>query len=263
MSKRTTLLAIALGAAMTAAAPAADLTFSYTDPVGDSTGQIDVTQMVVVFDSVTGNYKITITSTNAQPFVGPFRVDVNLFNPTRLPLHSFFQDAPVNLNLATAQTKLILTGTNPNLVFWAAGDTVSTNTQASGGLNPPGSTLYRTTVSNFPMGFLTNEDAIAYGPNGNAVITVQTAQGALTGLMDDVTVLQETGSLNGGNANALIAKLSAALASLNNGHTKPGCNQIQAFINQVNSLVTGGTLTAAQGQALIQAANAIMMQIPC
>jgi hypothetical protein len=244
-------------------APAADLTFSYTDPVGDSTGSIDVTQMVVVFDSVTGNFKITLTSTAAQPFLGAFRVNVNLFDPTRLPTHSFFQDTLQDYNLATAKTKLILTGTNPNLVFWAAGDTVATNTQASGGVNPPGSTLYRTTVSNFPIGFLTNEDAIAYGPSGTAVIAPLTPQNALTGLMDDVQVLLEDGAVNGGQANALTAKLSAALASLNNAHSKPACNQIQAFINQVNSLVASNTLTAAQGQALIQAANAIMLQIPC
>jgi hypothetical protein len=263
MYLRATFLALALAAGTATITPAADLTFSFTDPIGDSTGTIDVTQMVVVFDSVTGNFKITITATSAQPFLGPFRVNSNLFDAARLPLHSFFVDDLKDYNLATAKTKLVLTGTNPNLTFWAAGDTVATNTQASGGVNPPGVTLYRTTVTNFPLGFLTDEDAIAYGPSGTAVIAPLTAQGSLTGLMDDVTVLQEDGALNGGNANALIAKLSAALASLNKGNTKPACNQIQAFINQVNSLVTLGTLTAAQGQALIDAANAAALLIPC
>src|SRR5262249_44508212 len=204
------LVTCALGFAIGLAAPAADLTFSFTDPVGDNTGSIDVTNMVVVFDSVTGNFKITLTATNAQPFLGVFRVNSNLFDATRLPLHSYFTDDLQDYNLATPKTKLILTGTNPNLVFWATGDTVTTNTQASGGVNPPGVTLYRTQVANFPLGFLTNEDAIAYGPSGTAVIAAQTPQGALSGLMDDVTVLQEDGTLNGGNANSLIAKLSAA-----------------------------------------------------
>jgi hypothetical protein len=257
------LLTCALGLAIGVAAPAADLTFSFTDPVGDNTGSIDVTNMVVVFDSVTGNFKITLTATSAQPFLGVFRVNSNLFNQARLPLNSLFADNMQDYNLATPTTKLILTGTNPNLVFWAAGDTVATNTAASGGVNPPGSTLYRTSVDNFPLTFLTNEDAIAYGTSGTAVIRVMTPQDALSGLMDDVTVLQDGGALNGGNANALIAKLSAALQSLNQGNSKPACNQIQAFINQVNSLVAGGTLTAAQGQALIDAANAIALQIGC
>jgi hypothetical protein len=257
------LLTCALGLAIGAAAPAADLTFSFTDPVGDNTGSIDVTNMVVVFDSVTGNFKITLTGTSAQPFLGVFRVNSNLFNAARLPLHSFFADTVNDYNLATPKTKLILTGTNVNLLFWAVGDTVATNTLASSGVNPPNVTLYRTQVTNFPAGFLTNEDAIAYGTSGTALITAQTPQGALSGLMDDVTVLQEDGKLNGGNANALIAKLSAALQSLNQGNSKPACNQIQAFINQVNSLMAGGTLTAAQGQALIDAANAIALQIGC
>src|SRR5215831_17703367 len=156
------LVTCALGFAIGLAAPAADLTFSFTDPVGDNTGSIDVTNMVVVFDSVTGNFKITLTATNAQPFVGHFRVNSNLFNQARLPLYSLFADNMQDYNLATPKTKLILTGTNPNLLFWAVGDTVATNTAASGNVNPPGVTLYRTSVDNFPLTFLTNEDAIAY-----------------------------------------------------------------------------------------------------
>jgi hypothetical protein len=263
MFRKSLLVLCALGISLTRIAPAAELTFSFTDPVGDSTGAIDVTHMVVVFDSVTGNFKITLTSTSAQPFVGQFRVNSNLFNATRLPLHSYFTDNLKDYNLATAQTKLVLTGTNPNLVFWAAGDTVTTNTQASGGIDPPGVTLYRTSVTNFPIGFLTNEDAIAYGPSGAAVIRPFTAQDALTGLMDDVQILLEDGAVNGGQANALTAKLSAALASLNKGNPKTACNQIQAFITQVNSLAAGGILTAAQAQSLIDAANALALQIPC
>jgi hypothetical protein len=258
------MLALVLGGLLLGATGfAADLTFSYTDPVGDSTGTVDVTHMVVVFDTVTGNYKVTLTSTAAQPFLGVFRVNINLFDATRLPAHSFFADTLNDYNLATAKTKLILTGTNPNLAFWAAGDVVTTNTIASGGVNPPNVTLYRSQVTNLPGGFLTDEDAIAYGPAGTATITVVTPQDALNGLMDDVQVLQEGGTLNQGNANALTAKLAAALSSLNKGHSTPACNQIQAFINQVNALVTGGTLTVAQGQALIDAANAIALQIGC
>src|SRR5256885_17268842 len=66
------LLVLCLASSMTLSG--ADLTLSYTDPVGDFTGTIDVTRMVVIFDNLTGNYKITLTSTAAQPFLGVFRV---------------------------------------------------------------------------------------------------------------------------------------------------------------------------------------------
>ena len=247
-----------------ASASAASLIFTYSDPVGDSTGTIDVTQLVVIYDSVTGQYKATLTATNAQPFLAGFRVNLNLFNPSRLPAHSYFGDTLNDYNLATAKTKLILTGSNPSLPFWQVGDVVATNTAASGGQNPPGSTLYRCNVLSTPFGgFLTNEDAIAYGPTGTATIRLATPQDLVAALMDDVQILLEDGVVNGAQANALVAKLSATLASLNNSNTTPACNQVQAFMNQVQAFMNAGTLTQAQGQALLDAAQAILAMVPC
>ena len=66
------------------------------------------------------------------------------------------------------------------------------------------------------------------------------------------------GALNGGQGNALKAKLNAALQKLNQGQTGPAASQVQAFINQVNDLVAKGILTADQGQDLIADAQGVL-----
>ena len=45
---------------------------------------------------------------------------------------------------------------------------------------------------------------------------------------------------------------------MDKGNTKPAINQLQAFINAVNADISSGKLTPAQGQPLIDAANAIV-----
>jgi hypothetical protein len=257
------LLVLCLAAALSL--PAAELTFSYTDPIGDSTGTIDVTHMVVVFDNLTGNYKITLTSTVAQPFLGTFRVNINLFNPSRLQDHSFLQDVFNDYDLTTPKTKLVLTGNDPDLLHWIAGDGVATNTAASGGQNPPGSSLYRTGVPNLPLPgtFPLPEDNIAFGPTGLATISTLTAQGVVASLMDEVQVLLEAGVLTADQARGLMDKLVAALASLNREASKASCGQLGAFINQVEALIHSRALSVDQGQALIAAALALRNQVGC
>jgi len=165
---RIILLAILTFTVM-ATAQAEPLVVSFADPVGDYTGTIDVTGMSFDFDNTTGNYTITLTATTANPFVGQFRVNVNLFNPDAIAADSLFSDASNDYNLAAATTSLTLTGTNPHLLAWHTGDRVATNSFPFG--DPPGVTLFRSTVTNFPIGFLTNEDAIAYGTGGFKTIT--------------------------------------------------------------------------------------------
>jgi hypothetical protein len=259
------LLAI-LSLTLGSTAQADRLTFSYTDPVGDQTGAIDVTKMTVFFDNATGRYGIVLRSTAANPFVGQFRVNINLFNPDTAPSSSLFQDVVNDFNLATATTKLTLRGTNVNLLAWNAGDRVATNTLAGLG-NPPGGSFFRSQVTNFPLGFLTNEDAIAFGPAGVTTITVFTPQHRIELLRDDVEVLLERGLLTQDQADGLMDKLEAAIASLNGGNTGAACSQLHAFINQVNAFLNAGILPPDEGEALIDGlvygAEAIRDQIGC
>jgi hypothetical protein len=165
---RIILLAI-LTFTVIATAQAEPLVFSFADPVGDHTGMIDVTGMSFDFDNATGDYTVTLTATAANPFAGQFRVNINLFNPDAIAAGSFFSDTFNDYNLASATTSLTLTGTNPHLLAWHAGDRVATNSFPFG--DPPGVTLFRSSVTNFPIGFLTNEDPIAYGAGGFTTIT--------------------------------------------------------------------------------------------
>ncbi|WP_179865948.1 hypothetical protein [Bacillus pseudomycoides] len=59
------------------------------------------------------------------------------------------------------------------------------------------------------------------------------------------------GVLIAGQTNSLIVNLNAA------------CNQLQAFINEVNGLINAGVLTSTQGQPLIDCATLIRNQIGC
>ena len=61
---------------------------SWTDPVGDNTGMVDLVGMDFTFDA-TGDYTIDLSADEANPFVGDFRININLFNVT---LDEFFQD---------------------------------------------------------------------------------------------------------------------------------------------------------------------------
>ncbi len=62
------------------------------DPLGDSTGSIDIRRMEMRWDKATGAHQITFFATGQAPFHGAFRINVNLFN---VDDGSFFQDARV------------------------------------------------------------------------------------------------------------------------------------------------------------------------
>lgn len=80
-------------------------------------------------------------------------------------------------------------------------------------------------------------------------------------LQDAIQNLVSTGVLGAGQGNALLAKLAAALQQIGNGNSNPAKGQLGAFINQINALVAGGTLTAAEAQPLLDAANAVLAQL--
>ena len=80
-------------------------------------------------------------------------------------------------------------------------------------------------------------------------------------LIAEVENLVASGILNQGQGNALIVKLEGALKKLEKGNIKAACNQLGAFVNQVNAFVNSGKLTPEQGQALIDAANAVIDQL--
>lgn len=140
------------------------LTLAVFDPVADQTGPVDVLSMVMTFDNTTGLYEIVLTADAAHPFLGDFRININLYNQdlgTSNIDPAFFADAGNDFSLSVPATTITLTGTSAHLLAWAPGNRVFTNSLAGTG-NPDGTTLFRSSVLGLPFEFLTNEDVIAF-----------------------------------------------------------------------------------------------------
>jgi hypothetical protein len=139
---------------------AAPLLVSVTDPVGDNTGQIDVIGMDFEFHNETGNYTILLTATDAEPFAGDFRININLFNldvATTADDPSLFQDTINDFSLSVPSASLLLSGTNSRLLSWELGDRILLNNLPDGTPHPDGGTLFSSVVSGRPFQFLDND----------------------------------------------------------------------------------------------------------
>ena len=99
------------------------------------------------------------------------------------------------------------------------------------------------------------------------MLTILTPAQAIPNVITTIQGLQTAGVLNGGQANSLIVKLNHAINSLNAKSDQPtACNQLQAFVNEVNAYLSAGTLTQAQADSLLGGplgVLAIMASIPC
>jgi len=78
-----------------------------------------------------------------------------------------------------------------------------------------------------------------------------------------VEALITAGTLTQNQGAGLIDKLEEVSAKLDSGESGAACNQLNAFINQVNSFIKNRSLTQTQGQALIEAANALKTNLGC
>jgi len=174
---RILTLVVALSSTAASTALAQRITYSFPDPIADQTGAIDVTGMFMIFD-FKGNYTIYLTADPSHPFVGQFRVNINLYNLDADPAFSAFSRActkkcggfggNTDYDLQNPTTKLVIPGRDPVLTHWGAGDRAVTSSFAGLG-SPPGEGLFRTSVDNFPLTFGTNEDCIACDASGVAI----------------------------------------------------------------------------------------------
>ncbi|MCP5373814.1 MAG: PEP-CTERM sorting domain-containing protein [Hyphomicrobiales bacterium] len=158
---RVCTICLALGLMLAATAGRADF-ISYSDPVGDQTGTIDVTGMGFTFNTATGDYTVDLTADAAHPFLGSFRVNINLFNVT---LDELFQDVFNDYTLAVSQTALQLTGTNALLTGWSDSHNIVTSTLAGYG-NPPNASFFATSVADLPYFTACDVGKDVVGANG-------------------------------------------------------------------------------------------------
>ncbi len=143
----------------------------------------------------------------------------------------------------------------------------------SGGAGGFSSTLTITTAGAPPGDYvltLTGTDArsqIGGTRSATLDLTILTPAQAIPDIITKIGDLEGTGVLNKGQANSLTVKLQHAIDSLNTKPDNPtACNQLGAFVNEVNAYVSSGKLTPAQADTLLGGPlgiNAIMAAIPC
>ncbi len=102
-----------------------------------------------------------------------------------------------------------------------------------------------------------------------------TPEEQIENLIDEVENQVNMDQLNKGRGNALIVKLEAALqmiesenvnaaynqlrAFINQENVNAACNQLRAFINHVKAYIKAGIILQEEGQALIDAANLVIL----
>jgi len=86
-------------------------------------------------------------------------------------------------------------------------------------------------------------------------------QEMMRSLITEIESLVSNGSLNSGQANSLVTKLTNAIKNLDAGKPKTSLNNLNALSNEIQDLITNGVLTQEEGQALLEAIDAIRDQI--
>jgi hypothetical protein len=81
---------------------------------------------------------------------------------------------------------------------------------------------------------------------------------AVEQIIPDVQGLVASGVLNNGQGTSLLVKLPAAIRQPDSGKNTAAKQLLQAFVDQVNAFINGRILTPAQGQPLIDAAEAVI-----
>jgi hypothetical protein len=129
---RTFLLFPVLAVLVSPVAKADLLRLEISDPVGDAfnTGTVDLANLILDFNNVTGAYSIRVEASAAHPFSGGVRLNIHFLNPdTGLGISSnaMLIDSVNDFSLSAATTSLVLTGVSSNLTLWEAGDRVAIN----------------------------------------------------------------------------------------------------------------------------------------
>ena len=258
-----TALALAL---VSLSCEAVALRFSFTDPVGPDgdpapKGQVDVTSVVVVFESTTGTYEITVSTDPSGPFFGSQRVNLNTFNPDTGSSEedpAIFNRNPI-LDTATPTTSVVITGTNTRLMSWKAGDRVAANSDTFGNPNgPSGISSFRSQVIDWP---------VVPGELKGDYFGVEAGQYAVIELVppDPVAVLQmlRVDVAEIGPGSSLADKVAIAQAYYAVPDVQATCATLTDFVSQVRAQANKKKLTTELGDELIANAQAIMEALGC
>jgi hypothetical protein len=105
--------------------PAPTFAVSFEDPDIPASG-IDLEELTLLWGPDTGDYTLIWRASPAQPFIGNFRLNANLFNADAEASTSFFSDTFNDYSLVQPQTIIIENGSSaPQLTSWLDGDRIA------------------------------------------------------------------------------------------------------------------------------------------
>ena len=127
------------------------LRVSFTDPLGDHTGGIDIVGFDLTFDNTTGDYQVLFRADSSGPFAGLFQIDVSLFNAdagSSTADTSFFQASKVNAAPAIfpPPTRSGFSGNSAVLRSWNLGDRIAASDLPFGVPDDLGEAEFRTVL---------------------------------------------------------------------------------------------------------------------
>jgi len=193
-----------------------------------------------------GNTVVTYSATDAHGNTGSANQTVTVIDNTA-PVISCPADIVIE---PSCPTGAIATYATPTATDNCAVQSVTRNagSLASGSVFPIGTT----TVTHTATDIYGNQSSCSF------TVTVLTPQAVIQNLITSVNA----SSLTGTQKNGLIAKLNAALQAINGGGGN-ACAKLSDFVNSVGTLISNGSLTAAEGNAWISSANHVRNTIGC
>jgi uncharacterized repeat protein (TIGR01451 family) len=210
---------------------------------------------------------VTGTRSDNQPLTAPYPVGTTTITWTATDGSNNSSSCAQTITVNDTEAPTITCPSSITIESTCPTGAVGTYTAPTGSDNCPGAVTTRTaggaSGSVFPIGTTTVtytvNDAHGNSTSCSFTVTVLTPQAVLQNLRNSVNA----SSLNGTQKNGLLAKLDAAIDGLNTGHTTVACNKLDAFINSVQTLISHGDISAAQGNAWINSANHVRNTIGC
>jgi len=145
--------------------------------------------------------------------------------------------------------------------IWDFGDgSTTTQTFGPGGGPTTFSTTHQFAAARTYAVTLTVRDKDGGTASATQNVTIQTIPLALSAISGYVDTRND---LSKGEKNSLEAKLNAASASFQRGNTNASCNQLNAFLNELDAKTTTGSVNPDDSARIAAATRAIQLSMGC
>ncbi|HYT12098.1 MAG TPA: PKD domain-containing protein [Candidatus Nitrosopolaris sp.] len=212
-----------------------------------------------------GAYVVTLQATDDGGLTGTASVSIVGAN---VPPTASFVSVTQPTIVMVSQESLTFTGTfsdpgvlDSHTVTWKFGDGGSSTTAIPAG----GPTTFSTTHSYTKSGYF-YADLTVTDDDGGASSTVGTTVDILSpaeAIGRIGTVVQSLKGLNAGQKSSLQVKLNAATDAYARGNAGAACNQLGAFVNEVDAQQQAGHITSTEQGILTSAARATQLSMGC